>query len=437
VLLPRGGEFLKATVKSRKRDIDGNPIGLCNTNPLLDSRQHEVEFPDGSSEAYTANLIVENLLSQVDAEGRSYSILSEIVDHRNNGKALSKDDASKMTKSGRAQLRHTTQGWDLQVEWKDSSTSWLPSKDLKESNPVELAEYAVANKLEEESAFAWWVRPAVLRRRDRILKKVKSRYWAKTHKHGIELPKSVAAALAIDCKTQTDFWTKGMEKEMKNVMPAFEFWDDNIVPISYKKIDCHMVFDVKMDLTCRWRSPDGCAVSVRIAFTLAAFNDLDVLAADVQNAYLNAPTKERVCTIAGPEFGSSNLGRPVLIVRALHGLKSSGARWRDHMAQTLRDEGFRSCLADPDAWMQPRSKPNGDKCWEYVLVYVDDVLVICHDPQKTMEPYLPNTLYRKEALNLPTSVSVLRSANLTLRIPTTQRRCVGCHRRRARARPDW
>ena len=46
--------------------------------------------------------------------------------------------------------------------------------------------------------------------------------------------------------------------------------------------------------------------SIRIAFTLAALNDLDVLSADVQGAYLNAPTKEKVYTIAGLEFGANN-----------------------------------------------------------------------------------------------------------------------------------
>jgi hypothetical protein len=280
----------------------------------------------------------------------------------------------------------------------------------------------------EEPAFAWcWVRP-VLRRRDHILKKVKSRCWAKTHKHGIELPKSVAAPLAIDRKTQTDFWTKATEKKMKNVMPAFEFRDDNIVPIGYKKIDCHMAFDVKMDLTRKARLVAGghqtdvpstyssvvSRDSVRIAFTLAALNDLDVLAADVQNAHLNAPTKERVYTIAGPEFGSSNLGRPVLIVRALYGLKSSGARWRDHMAQTLRDEGFRSCLADPDAWMQPQSKPNRDKHWECVLVYVDDVLVMCHDPQKTMDALSAKHTLKEGSIKLPDQclVAAIRQFNI-------------------------
>ena len=76
--------------------------------------------------------------------------------------------------------------------------------------------------------------------------------------------------------------------------------------------------------------------SVRIAFTIAALNGLDVLAGDVQNAYLNAPTKERTYITAGLEFGPENVGRPALIVRALYGLKSSAARWRDHIAATLR-----------------------------------------------------------------------------------------------------
>jgi hypothetical protein len=161
-----------------------------------------------------------------------------------------------------------------------------------------------------------------------------------------------------------------------------------------------MIFDVKMDLTRKARLVAGghqtevptestyssvvSRDSVRIAFTLAALNDLEVLSADVQNAYLNAPTKEKVYSIAGPEFGSTNQGRPVLIIRALYGLKSSGARWRDHMAQTLREAGFESCRADPDVWMKPRITPGEVKYWEYVLIYVDDILVVSHDPQTTM-----------------------------------------------------
>jgi hypothetical protein len=58
----------------------------------------------------------------------------------------------------------------------------------------------------------------------------------------------VKQALAIDRNTGTRFWTEAIEKEMKNVLPAFEFRDDDVMPPGFKKIDCHMVFDVKLDL---------------------------------------------------------------------------------------------------------------------------------------------------------------------------------------------
>jgi hypothetical protein len=43
--------------------------------------------------------------------------------------------------------------------------------------------------------------------------------------------------------------------------------------------------------------------SVRLFFLLAALNDSDILSADIQNAYLSAPAKENLYTIAGREFG--------------------------------------------------------------------------------------------------------------------------------------
>ena len=42
---------------------------------------------------------------------------------------------------------------------------------------------------------------------------------------------------------------------------------------------------------------------------------------------------------------------------------------------------YRPSLADPDVWMRPATKPNGFKYWGYILCYVDDVLVLSHQPQ--------------------------------------------------------
>jgi hypothetical protein len=84
-------------------------------------------------------------------------------------------------------------------------------KDLKDANPIEVAEYAVANRLQEEPAFKWWVHD-VLRCRNQIINKVKSRYWKLTHKFGIRLPHSVQEALKIDEETNTTFWTNAIKK---------------------------------------------------------------------------------------------------------------------------------------------------------------------------------------------------------------------------------
>ena len=100
----------------------------------------------------------------------------------------------------------TTRGWDICVEWKDQSTSWVSLKDLKEAYPLQLAEYAVANGIDLEPAFAWWVKDT-LQWREQILSKVKSRYWKTMHKFGICLPTTIEEALRIDAKTNT---TSGM-----------------------------------------------------------------------------------------------------------------------------------------------------------------------------------------------------------------------------------
>ena len=141
----------------------------------------------------------------MDDSGNIFTIIDEIVDHKKDGHAVSVDDGFITMKNGRKKRHRTTKGWKLLANCKGGESTWVSLKDFKESHPVQVAEYAVANKLTEEPAFAWWVNP-ILRKRDRIIKKVKSRYWKHMHKYGIELPHNVASALKIDKKTGTDFW---------------------------------------------------------------------------------------------------------------------------------------------------------------------------------------------------------------------------------------
>ena len=68
---------------------------------------------------------------------------------------------------------------------------------MKDSHPVDVAEFAKARGIADEAAFAWWV-PYTLRKRDIIIKSVKSRARKVSHKYGIDLPTSAEHARELD-----------------------------------------------------------------------------------------------------------------------------------------------------------------------------------------------------------------------------------------------
>jgi hypothetical protein len=108
-----------------------------------------------------------------------------------------------------------------------------------------------------------------------------------------------------------------------------------------------MIVDVKMeDFRCKARFVAGghttdtphamtytrvVSIKSRVALTLAALNDVDVMMTDIENVYLTAPITEKFWTVLGPEFGDYT-GDRALIVRDLYGLNSSGADYNDHLA---------------------------------------------------------------------------------------------------------
>ena len=77
------------------------------------------------------------------------------------------------------------------------------------------------------------------------------------------------------------------------------------------------------------------------------------MAAHVDNEYLESLTNEKIYFIAGPEFGPFGLeGHTLVLFKALYGLKSSGQEWHKALSTTLKAEGFKPSLADPDVWMR-------------------------------------------------------------------------------------
>ena len=197
------------------RGNDGQPIGRRHPdrmfNPEMGTREYIIEFEDGTSDRLMENIIARNIFSQVDAEGKRYTAIKEIVDHRKNRHTIDRDDGMIWTWSGQLRNKITTAGWELLVEYNDGSADWFKLKDLKDSNLIKLAEYAVANRISDEPSFVWCV-PKIFRKRNRIIKKFKSRYWKVTHKFGVRLPHSIDKEFRVDRDTNTTFWTKAIKK---------------------------------------------------------------------------------------------------------------------------------------------------------------------------------------------------------------------------------
>ena len=78
-------------------------------------------------------------------------------------------------------------------------------------------------------------------------------------------------------------------------------------------------------------------------------------------------------------------GKILVLTRALYGLKSSGASWCATLASSLDNMGFQSTIADPDVWRRKAQKPCRFEYYELMLVYVNDLMFVSHDPKPMLE----------------------------------------------------
>jgi hypothetical protein len=251
-----------------------------------------------------------------------------------------------------------------------------------------------------------------MKKRERIISKLQKKYWRTEYKFGVRIPKTVDEALQLDKITGTRHWENALKKEMEKVSVTYRPKED-VTPddvrkgrvkdmIGFQEIKCHIVFNVKMDFTRKACFVAGGHMtqpatrityssivsrdSVQIAFLLATLNGLHILACDIGNAYLNAPCREKIWFQAGRECGA-DMGKVMVITRALYGLRTSGASWRQMLSDTLTSTefGYTQSRGDPDVYCKRRSRPGGNDYYEMILVFVDDILCISHKPQEFMD----------------------------------------------------
>ena len=126
-------------------------------------------------------------------------------------------------------------------------------------------------------------------------------------------------------------------------------------PNGYPFVNCHIIFDFKIENFNR----KACLVAgghlahtqdistyfsvvtsetVHTALLMAAFSDLEVKAADMSNAYVTAPNREKLWTALCPEF-KDNADKSAIIVGVLYGLQSTGASFKAHLVKCMLESG--------------------------------------------------------------------------------------------------
>ena len=300
--------------------------------------------------------------------------------------------------------------YNLMTHWEDGSYTYEPLSQLKADDPVTVALYAKQKGLLDEPGFKSLKKIANREKKMiRMLNQSKLRSYrrAPIYKYGFRVPRNASEVEDIDKANNNRRWQDAIDLEIGQLQDYKTFLDKGRgapIPKGYKQITVHLVFDVKHDGRHKARLVAGGHLtddpiesvyssvvslrSLRLVIFLAELNQLELWGADVGNAYLEAFTKEKVCFVAGDGFGALK-GHTLIIVKALYGLKSSGLRWHERFADTLREMGFEVSKADPDVWMRLNNK-----VWEYIAVYVDDLCIAAKNPQEICDTLTQKYKYK-------------------------------------------
>jgi hypothetical protein len=291
--------------------------------------------------------------------------------------------------------------YNVTVEWESGETTSEPLNLIATDDPVSCAIYARDHNLlhvdgwKRFKGIAKWQRNLFQRANQA---KLRTSYSSPKFKYGYKLPKDYKHAVQLDHHNGNTKWQDVVALEMDQLNEYDTFEDHGLnapSPEGHKKIRVHLVFDVKYDGRYKARLvADGHLTDIpvdsvysgvvslrglRLIIFLAELNNLELWSTDIGNAYLEAKTLEKVYIIAGPEFKGKE-GHILKVYKALYGLRSSGLRWHERLADCLRNIGFVPCKAEPDIWM----RRNGN-VYEYVGVYVDDLAIAMKDPQALID----------------------------------------------------
>ena len=300
---------------------------------------------------------------------------------------------------------HKGSKYNVMVEWESGEVTYEPLTLISKDDPITCAVYAKKHDLLDTTGWKHLKRYAKTSKR--LIRAVKqSRIHqvraSARYQHGFQVPKDYNDAIRLDKENSNTHCQDAMDLELTQIHEYKVFKDTGkaqfhngkaVTPDGFQKIRVHFVYAVKHDGRFKARLvADGhlnkepfesiysgvvSLRSLRIVVFLSQFNDLEIWGADVGNAYLEAYTDEKLCIIAGPELKELQ-GHLLIMIKALYGTRSGGARWHDRLFDILQELKFKPSKADPDVWMRPEP---GGTCYEYISVYVDDLAIAAKDPQ--------------------------------------------------------
>ena len=300
---------------------------------------------------------------------------------------------------------HKGSKYNVMVEWESGEVTYEPLTIISKDDPITCAVYARKHDLLDTTGWKHLKRYAKTSKRlIRAVKQSRIRQVRASarYQHGFQVPKDYNDAMRLDKENGNTHWQDAMDLELTQIHEYKVFKDTGkakfhngkvVTPDGFQKIRVHFVYAVKHDGRFKARLvADGHLTkepvesiysgvvslrSLRMVVFLSQLNKLEIWGADVGNAYLEAYTDEKLCIMAGPEFKELQ-GHLRIMVKALYGTHSGGARWHDRLFDILQELKFKPSKADPDVWMRPEA---GGTCYEYIAVYVDDLAIAAKDPQ--------------------------------------------------------
>ena len=342
----------------------------------------------------------------------------------------------------------------FQVQLTSGKTFEISFKELKSDRPLEVAKYIRKEVVEEKRGgpHEIWAKKIItnanrtIRRLSRhynidryirlrstknitirrISRNKRNESMTNREKFGIRIPNNVKEALTLDRINNNTLWADAIYKEMSalNKAKCFKYYPPTYrVPTSYQYAPLRMIFDIKQeDLRRKARLVAGGHVvdsnmyesyssviqtrTIRLLQTVAMSQGLKMVTGDISNAFVQAPTCEKIWTRAGKEFGERE-NCVIIFDKALYGLATSARQWNLTLGKEIKEMGFKQCRADPDLWIK---KNEESQTYEYIATYVDDLIMVMKDPQ----PYIEHIKEKFPIRNIEFKPQYYLGANITM-----------------------